>query len=830
MLRAAKLVSFAQWRWGTLAKVCESLSGFLTSLAENFDPEPFKDQRDKVEFKNVLAALKSPQWHNMFSFVRWYTEWLTPLQEWIGGCPCHEPQEEGAKDCPRKGRRIVEAHTHAVQILDAGLADANDWLVARFGGDVDLWREGQGVVRFTVALAKEKIGHLDKVPYLLARLSEPGIRDRCLEQFQRAAPSEHHRVTRWFVDPDHAQSLRQDIENMSADGSNMSPALEMAVESLKWVPMDDCICEGPHARAKRIKMPASAAKWPWVATSLRLQQDIEDCMAMPDKVGLSLRAAWTSYASVVQPPSKEGKFPRLKSAHLDKRLYRIEHLLNFKVGSGARDDDRGGGDDGVGGGGGGDGEVRGACEDQGAPDADEAGGAGGGGEVPPLGVGSKPLAVLARQPRLVDARRSADIILLREFFAATMEPLQYFTLPVVGEAGDALLHAFQLLDVERKNMVVRPFLDEDERAELSGLYTVTVQPLELWSAWGRRREGRQAPPTLDCFPLLEPCKMDLITACGARAEGRRGILMWETRQSDVEACVELYNRQSLTSLKVDLMSSTASVLSLLDILAARGFRGVDEQVTHRQGCLVFDQRCLTGRRAYLQCVVHTQQIFDKNIDEFSSSGSQAYFLALLRGKSRVEPGLPALAYQRLLAIERGEDPALVDEKYKPRPPRPRALPAPAPAPQPIADADGASSSGGSVAGGDDEDLKSEADVAGAGQSAAPEAPAPPMAPLALAGDVEHPPFILGARVSVVRARASTTHTYHERLTVKCTNPAHPRCSRSRSCALLRDQLGPRCAEAFLGAWLQKAPGMSGHEHTRHAPSLDEMRAYLRENE
>ena len=91
--------------------------------------------------------------------------------------------------------------------------------------------------------------------------------------------------------------------------------------------------------------------------------------------------------------------------------------------------------------------------------------------------------------------------------------------------------------------------------------------------------------------------MDLVIACGARAESRRDILIWQTRQSDVDSCVELHRRRPVTSLEVDLMSPKALVLSLLDNLEAKGLRGVNELVIHHKQCLVFDQRSLPERRA-----------------------------------------------------------------------------------------------------------------------------------------------------------------------------------------------------------------------------------------
>lgn len=177
----------------------------------------------------------------------------------------------------------------------------------------------------------EKVGYLDKVPYLLARLHEPGVRARCLDQFGLVDPDGHHRLTRWFLDADHPDGLRQDVDRMHEDGSGMSDRLAAAVQSLSWVPMDDCVCEGPHAATKRLKMPASAAKWTWVASSMRLQQNIEDCRRLPEEVGTSIRASWSSYASVLQPPHMEGVFPRIKPSVFERRLYRIEHLLPFQI-------------------------------------------------------------------------------------------------------------------------------------------------------------------------------------------------------------------------------------------------------------------------------------------------------------------------------------------------------------------------------------------------------------------------------------------------------------------------------------------------------------------
>lgn len=167
-----------------------------------------------------------------------------------------------------------------------------------------------------------------------ARLFEQvGVKRRCLEQFNSASREAHHRVTLWFLDPAHPDSLRSDFDQVRADGGGMSPRLQAAVETLTLVPLDDCVCEGPHAQAKRLKMPASSAKWPWVASSMRLKQNIAMCRELPQQTNASLRVVWTSWGTVVQSARKSKRFPKMKPMEMRRLLYRLDHLQGFSVGA-----------------------------------------------------------------------------------------------------------------------------------------------------------------------------------------------------------------------------------------------------------------------------------------------------------------------------------------------------------------------------------------------------------------------------------------------------------------------------------------------------------------
>lgn len=464
------------------------------------------------------------------------------------------------------------------------------------------------------------------------------------------------------------------------------------------------------------------------------------------------------------------------------------------------------------------------------------------GDPPPVGA----LALLDRPER-----KSQDIVLLRQWLATFLKPYDYMTVSVVGEDGGRSILAFQLLDLERKNLIVRPFVDADDMADMSGLYSVKLQPLEVFRS-SKALANYASVQTLDTFLLQEPCQADILGACGGTLQGRKDIVVWQARQSDIEGCVELHNRQSLLNRATDLMSPSVPVLSLLDALHGRGFVGTGNTVEHHEGVLAYDSRRITSKRNYLQCVVHSERLAQKGVGSFSSIGSAAFFAALLHSKRQVSPGLPARRYRQILAAEQGDELALAnladgegeaDNEALEAMPKQRALQdRPAQPPQlqarPADDNDDSSVVGGASqderapapivalapdSGGEGSVVGAASDTEGAA------AMVPAGAVVAGAAPAGVPDFILGVKVSFVGGRHTATHTYANRLSVRCSNPTHHGCQKSRSIALLRDQLGPRSAESFLGAWLAKADSMEKEQHAKYTPRRQDMERYLVEH-
>ena len=84
--------------------------------------------------------------------------------------------------------------------------------------------------------------------------------------------------------------------------------------------------------------------------------------------------------------------------------------------------------------------------------------------------------------------------------------------------------------------------------------------------------------------------------------------------------------------------------------------------------------------------------------------------------------------------------------------------------------------------------------------------------------------LLGAEAKHVAGRLERGHSYSDRLSVRCTNPFHPTCGRSRSKTLHLAELGPHAAQWFLGAWLEKAH-LPEARHRGFTPTLSDARAF-----
>jgi len=199
--------------------------------------------------------------------------------------------------CWFQGRLLPQAWDKASRALRSALGESNSWGVHDYGGNAALLVQVQGCMRAVFAFGSEYIAPLNKVPYLLARLREPGVRDEAVRQYNAVAEALHDDTTVHYLSP--SRFVRAEIDAMNVDGTGMSDSLEELVQVIEQIPLDDSVAESPHSLTKKVQMHARASGWPWAASTVRLDQNLTDI----DNFSFgNFQHHWDSFSSVLKPP------------------------------------------------------------------------------------------------------------------------------------------------------------------------------------------------------------------------------------------------------------------------------------------------------------------------------------------------------------------------------------------------------------------------------------------------------------------------------------------------------------------------------------------------
>lgn len=789
MMQSLKLPSIAVWRWRTLGEACASLSPALDSLIQTFNPAPYQNTRDQARLKLVKGAMTEPFWREGFQFVTWYTKWIGGIMGWIAGCDCHDHDDPLRPTCMMRSRRLKSAHGFVCQALDDGLREANGWTRDRFQVPLDVFLSMQGCARATVHVAHMKVEYLNRLPYILVRLDLPGIRRQCLQQWQSAAPAAHHRISRFFLEE--GTDMRAAVDAIDDQGGNCAPMLRHEIRSLELTPMDDSIAEGPHALAKTIKDRSKASSFSWIAATMRVQQNVVDIENLRLALECDLSLTWASYKSILQVEERimdrNIKMTRLRFLQ---HIYHMSHLTAKS-----------------------DGLVSApmlAIEDIG-PDM-----------FPPAGGGAaQPVAVVdgnggARSGRNALNPRATDrfVILMREYMLAALEPMTYISVPMLSEEPDTDFEVmfFQVLSLEPK--VIAPVtFEEDEDPEEPNVVLLQMAVQRLERHMPMSRHPNETGDRVDVFLFAEnPATVDLLRMCGCSPHNRHMFKVWTPCDSDVAGCIGLTSPEELRP-QLQLCDKNVPCLMLLDKLHEQGFAPEDGLVRHAPGCEnTYDQRRVWAKRSYLKCLLCMEGLFEAGVAQFASNKSATFYEYMLRFKE--VPPSDMSAKEMKAAIADGASTADA--------PFPELADAPAPfaaqnQPAPLADMDIA---------GDEPLLALESPEPPQDEDEAESAPEQPVQDVVFgdegAGEQVWPEFLEGARVRVVRGKHDSGWSYNERLSVRCTNGDHHKCTKSRSVVLQQAEYGPRAPLIFLGAWL-RASHMPEELHRSYVPTAAEMR-------
>lgn len=803
-LKHISVPNFANWRWQTLHRCCTPVHAIWESFSTHFSPECFGRLRDRSELAKLCACVASTVWPHQLEFIQWFTSVVDEILAWIGTCECHEEEILAGEniECHYRGRRVAQAYRFAVDKLKVALDECNLWTANRFGGDVGMLDACQGCTRYAYSLTLKKIEHLNCIPWLLARLEEPGVRAICQEQYQSRPPHLHHRVSHAFLSPD--SELHGDVANIDDEGGGASLRLRLEIAALRHIPLDDAVGEGPHAIEKRIMEHSRAGSFAWSASTSRLEQNLSDIEEYTPKVGGDIQTEWLRYTSVLQTDARKARRSmRIKRSAFEQRIYHMHHVSEDAP-LGPNSDGDGDGDDGDDG----DGDDV-APRSPTSAEGPAASAANGGDIVAVAGGGDLGLAAEAQ-------RNSGVVRMLREFLAASLKVHSYVS---VGDPVDVEnFHIFQVLGLETRDVLMHTFKTEDARHML---YTAAIQPYTRYAGFGAGVfEG-----VVDAFIVDDPGEGDVLGMCGDMGTARSSFREWDQVPSDVWGCTAYANPRPL-QVNLPLESPKIPVLCLLDAFDNAGFHGTMALVRHvAGGPRIYDNRKPESKRVYFQCVLCQDDLFRKGAADFGSTLSEQFYKLLLRNPSQADPTFTGTRCKELLAIANGV------------PPRFAAL-AGAPPPALLPVAVGISGDLGL----EDDVLLSDivalphAGIAGDSGSdgdAPAELPglapiAPPMA--AIAGDEAadepwHPDTILGVKVKVERHFNPDLSIAAEGIRVTCPNPLHGGHSKYRARHVDVATFGPRAATYFIGAWVGCAYSCTADAHKK-PPTRAQIREYM----
>ena len=114
--------------------------------------------------------------------------------------------------------------------------EANGWTHSHFNDNAPFWQECVACVLHAFSLGIDTFQVYDMIPWLFARLDEPGVRDRVKIQFRSVPSSKHDRVSLKMLDDGNEMAVH--IDNMNPDGTGMHPDLAIEVAVLD----SRCLC------------------------------------------------------------------------------------------------------------------------------------------------------------------------------------------------------------------------------------------------------------------------------------------------------------------------------------------------------------------------------------------------------------------------------------------------------------------------------------------------------------------------------------------------------------------------------------------------------------
>ena len=705
---------------------------------------------------------------------------------------CSHTASASAKgDMQSGGRRLAEAETYIKASLGRGLTEALTWNVDSFGCSADELQQLLVTVRSSYTLATKRFEYVGLLPWLLTRLPEAGIKQRCLTQYE--AYTKHHPITHKFLKP--GELLRDHVDSVRPDGTGISSLLQSWIDMLRAIPMDDSIAEAPHAVGNRLGRAAPRSGIAWAASSMRLTQNLDDVKLHSQALGTDLQQLWLKHSSILQTQRHKLDRPmKIPPKEFQERLYMLGRFAAANPSDVHAE------------------QAQHTDEQQDDQDQER--------------CDEQHLGQLGVEP----PENKQSLSLMREYLLASLQPGMYVSIPNPDASDDHDPYIFaQILAVQQKVTTVQTCIPKSEDPD-SCFLSVSMQQFERMLQFG---DDPASLDQADLFVFQDEVPIDFQWgACVP--EDRCKYLQWDhLGDSSIDECFVIGNPRVLQP-HFDLMDKAVPTLTLLDSLDSLGWERKQQLTTHSdESPLVYDCRKPMSKKCYLQCLIVSAQLYEKGVT-FKSGRPSTYYAYILKFR-RVPSNNQSMAVLRK-AIQDAD--GVSDDEWlhvpapalaaPPRPPladdddiawdepMPEPIAAePAPIPDPIVAGDALEPREIAVHDNDDGDEGDGSDSVAADLPPAPGA----VVPVPLEGD--WPSTLEGIELKRFKGRRGGQHGFAARLGAEC-----PCCRlRSRSVMMLTAELGRQAPLCYLGAWLEQFGRLDPLVHRDWIPSLDDMKSY-----
>jgi hypothetical protein len=197
-----------------------------------------------------------------------------------------------------------------------------------FGGDLELYQDAVGIMSFCMFLLDEFFGIFNHIPYLFARLDEPGVRDICIAEFESTPKHKRDKISLRFCEPGD-NPLLVDLMAMNEQGGNMSPQLAFEVSCVQKAPFDDVVAERMHGILSAAMKKARHGSWTWHAASLNHASDLEDYIRFKTLAGVNTQTLWDDYKIALCMNSIRPRPLTLPRKQFFERVYDLRRCIHI---------------------------------------------------------------------------------------------------------------------------------------------------------------------------------------------------------------------------------------------------------------------------------------------------------------------------------------------------------------------------------------------------------------------------------------------------------------------------------------------------------------------